>query len=295
MSYRVKPELLDAISEIERRLDEFRALAQYDLLAELEPILERAFCYLDSKTLPFVDFRSWYARQMHLVERAGGGTVRWPKAVAERLAIQLRLVFLVTSNPGPFNGFCVSFVPGSAMFQPNMKGFVRVLLRPLTVTFRQFIESDEAQVNHYVAAVVSDETGQGSATQLTEIELELLRSERDRFEHFIDLVAEPAQAESIGNDERVSVGLSPGEAELFIVAFGEREGDYFDPLELETTATVKTSRAQIFKTMRKKVDAKEKGEFRLFKSQKPWDSRKFQYRFQPDKGVSWCVVLRLDE
>ena len=295
MSYRIKPELVEAISEIERRLDEFRKLDQHDLVGELQTILGRLFCHLDSETLPFVDVRSWYAEQLRGVGQLGGGALRWPKAVADRFTTQLRLLFLVTTHRGALQAFCLAFVPDSEIRKANVKGCVRVLLRPLTVTFREFIESDEAQVEQYVATVVSYETGRESTTQLTEIELKRLRSARNRFEHFVDCVAEPAQAECIRSGKRVSQALTDGQAELFVAAFTESRNGFFDPVKLATTATVETSRAQTFKTMRATIDTKVAGEFRLFQSRKQQHSRKSEYRFEPDEGVSWCVVLRLGE
>ena len=294
MIYRIKPEVIEAVDELGGRLDELKQLEYPDFADAIWPLLKKILFHLDTFALPFVDFTSWYEAQTRSAPRPGGGHLDWPELVAERVTTQLRLIFLIMGSDGQRRGFRLAFIPDSQIYSENVAGYVRRLLQPFVWSFREFVESDDVRTDPFVAEVWSG--AQIGPTRVTEVELETIRHRRDEFEHFIDCVGDRVIAEVETGEKRVPSKLTAGEAEMFRAAFARSQSKdgFFYPDDLELDVVSKSSRAQVFKTMRTKLDFGNHGVFRLFKSRRTGEPHKLEYRFAPGEDVRWCVILPVE-
>ena len=290
MRYRVKPEMCEALGELESRVEELRELEWDRFSGELRQILGRILISIDGETLPFVTAATWYEQPHGSDGGEWDGTIRWPEPPAERLSTQLWLLFLIIRHRSARQAFRMRFIHGSTMESENVPGYVRYLVRPVVDTFRELIKRDDVQVDPFVAEVWSG-VDKGP-TRVTDVELEKLRQRRKEFEHFIDCVGDRVIVEVLKDGNRVEAKLTAGEAEVFHAAFAMRPtGAFFYPENLDTKVVSKSGRPQAFKTMRTNIDAGRRGEYRLFKSRRKGEPHKLEYRFAPGKDVMWCVIL----
>jgi len=280
--------VVEAVEQLNGRLDELKALEWYDFSNQLWPILEGIFINLEIDTLPFTAFSSWYPEQSRTVDRLGQGSLRWPGTFPERLSVQMRLVFHLMGSDGARRGFRMAFVRGGAVHGEDVPAYVHLVLRPFAQTFGKFLECNETTTDPYVAerwsALPVDEP-----VSMTEDELEMLRTRRGEYRHFIDCASEPAEAWVGEGDKQIVNELTAGEEAVFFAAFAaSREGDgYFDPSELDVESNSPPALKKRFQRVRRKVE----GDSRLFLSRERKGSRAYDYRFEPGDDVAWVVIL----
>ena len=293
MPYRIHPALVEVIEELDHRLDELKKLDWYEFKDVIWPILEKIVFHVDIDTLPFTAVTSWHREQKANTRDVWQNTLDWPTDVAQRASVQLRFFFFVMTHEDGRMTVRMSFIPGSRTREENVPGYVGVLLRPLVRTLQEYIALDDVRVDLYVAEVWSG-TEKGP-TRMMEGDLETLRERRNEFDHFIDCAGDRVIAEVENGAKRVPSKLTAGEAEMFQAAFAvsQNKDEFFYPENLDLEVVSKTSRAQVYKTMRTKVDAGNHGVFRLFKSRKTGEPHKLEYRFAPGEDVSWLVILPL--
>ena len=96
-----------------------------------------------ARSLPTVKFDEWYeAASSTLGSMVGSGTINWPAAKHERVALQLELLRRMASGTMDVLSYCHTFLYASSYHDDNVREFIDQVFRPFARDFLRIVRDD---------------------------------------------------------------------------------------------------------------------------------------------------------